>query len=276
VRGTVLLFPGRTEYIEKYGRAATVMAGHSFAMLAIDWRGQGLADRLLADRRIGHVGRFADYQSDVAAALRAADALGLPRPFHLLGHSMGGCIGLRAVIEGLPVLSCAFSAPMWGIRLSPPMRAAGWAMALTAPALGLGERIPPNTSAEPYVLDQGFDGNALTRDAEMYGMMRTQLRAHPDLALGGPSIHWLRQALGECRQLARQPSPVLPCMTFLGSHEQIVDSPAIHRRMKHWPGGTLDLIEGAEHEVLMETPAIRTRIFDRLAAHFAATTVQPA
>ena len=36
--GTVLLFPGRTEYIEKYGRAARDFATRGFAMAAVDWR----------------------------------------------------------------------------------------------------------------------------------------------------------------------------------------------------------------------------------------------
>ena len=54
-RGTVLLFPGRTEYIEKYGRTAQELAERGFATLAIDWRGQGLSDRMLDDPRIGHV-----------------------------------------------------------------------------------------------------------------------------------------------------------------------------------------------------------------------------
>lgn len=35
-RGTVLLFPGRTEYIEKYGRAARALADRGHATLAID------------------------------------------------------------------------------------------------------------------------------------------------------------------------------------------------------------------------------------------------
>ena len=46
-RGTVLLFPGRTEYIEKYGRTASDLAAGGYDTLCIDWRGQGLADRLL-------------------------------------------------------------------------------------------------------------------------------------------------------------------------------------------------------------------------------------
>ena len=48
--GTVLLVPGRTEYIEKYGPAAGEMAARGYSMVTVDWRGQGLADRPLADR----------------------------------------------------------------------------------------------------------------------------------------------------------------------------------------------------------------------------------
>ncbi len=68
-KGTVLLFPGRTEYIEKYGRAARDLYQRGFATLTVDWRGQGLADRMLEDARIGHVHYFTDYQKDVAAMI---------------------------------------------------------------------------------------------------------------------------------------------------------------------------------------------------------------
>ena len=267
-RGTVLLFPGRTEYIEKYGALAGELARRGFGTLAVDWRGQGLAQRLLDDRRIGHVRRFRDYQHDVAAVLGVARAQGLAQPFHLLAHSMGGCIGLRAALDGLPVQSCAFTGPMWGIALSPAMRALARVMAAAAPPLGLGGRLTPNSAPENYVQVQGFNDNLLTTDPDMYAMMQDQLAAHPELGLGGPSLLWLREALGECRALARRPSPALPCITFLGGNERIVDSNAVRTRMAAWPGGTLDEIAGAEHEVLMETPAIRAHMLDRLEAHF--------
>ncbi|MEM6727697.1 MAG: alpha/beta hydrolase, partial [Pseudomonadota bacterium] len=79
-KGTVLIFPGRTEYAEKYGRAAAEYAARGFATISIDWRGQGIAERLLPDSRIGHVIRFRDYQQDVAAVMEAVAALDLPRP----------------------------------------------------------------------------------------------------------------------------------------------------------------------------------------------------
>lgn len=135
-KGTVLLFPGRTEYIEKYAPSAGDLAKRGFATIAVDWRGQGLADRLLDNGRMGHVDAFSDYQRDVNAVVAAARELGLPEPFFLLGHSMGGCIGLRALYEGLPVRAAAFSGPMWGIRISAHLRPVAWALGRMMPAIG--------------------------------------------------------------------------------------------------------------------------------------------
>lgn len=263
-RGTILMFPGRTEYIEKYGRLAAEMNARGYAMLAVDWRGQGLADRLLDDRRVGHVVNFVDYQLDVGAALALAHDKGFPRPFHLIGHSMGGGIGLRAAMHGLEVETCAFTGPMWGIYLSPMVKPFGWALPRMADLIGMGTKLPPSTSYDPYVLANDFDGNILTKDREMFAYMRAQLQSHPDLALGGPSLIWLREALTECKYLAAQPSPALPCICFLGEDEKIIDMPSVHDRMRRWPGGALDLIPSGEHEVLMEKSAIRGHIFDRL------------
>ena len=89
--GTVLLFPGRTEYLEKYGPAAQELAARGFATLTIDWRGQGLSGREVADPVKGHFHSFDDPVNDLATALKLLSAR-LPRPHIGLAHSMGGCI----------------------------------------------------------------------------------------------------------------------------------------------------------------------------------------
>jgi len=129
-KGTVLLFPGRTENIEKYGPTAGKLTAGGYSVATVDWRGQGLADRLLPDPRPGHVEMFTDYQYDVQAVIDYATELKLPKPWVLLAHSMGGAIGLRAVMDGLPVAACCFSAPMWGIGISPPLRVVAIALTL--------------------------------------------------------------------------------------------------------------------------------------------------
>ncbi|MEC7256290.1 MAG: alpha/beta hydrolase [Pseudomonadota bacterium] len=266
--GTVLLFPGRTEFVEKYGAAAADLGRRGFATIAIDWRGQGLADRLLPDRRVGHVLDFPDYQHDVAAAVDLARALGAPEPWHLIGHSMGGAIGLRAALQELPVETCAFTGPMWGIYMSALVRPFGWALPRVANLVGMGNRLPPSTTYESYVMAKPFEGNMLTTDTDMYAFMQRQLASYPDLGLGGPSLIWLREGLEECKYLSRQASPDLPCICFLGAQERIIDTAAVADRMRRWPGGELDVVAGAEHEVMMENATIRARVFDRMADLF--------
>ncbi len=258
-RGTVLLFPGRTEYIEKYGRTARDLAQRGYATCSIDWRGQGLADRLTDDSMAGHVLHFSDYQRDTRALIAAAQALDLPRPWHLLAHSMGGCIGLRALINGLPVASSAFSAPMWGIQMSQPLRPVAWSLSWSGRQFGMGHVISPGSPPDSYVLSEPFETNKLTNDREMYQYMIDQVDAHADLGLGGPSLRWLYEALSECRELSRLPSPDLPCVTFLGTDEDIVDIARIKDRMRRWNGSRLEMVSGGRHELLMDTAEIRTR-----------------
>ncbi|MFW2542034.1 alpha/beta fold hydrolase [Primorskyibacter sp. 2E107] len=267
-RGTVLLFPGRTEYIEKYGRTAAALAAAGYHTLAIDWRGQGMAERMLDDPRTGHVHVFDDYQTDVAAILHTAAELGLPQPMHLIAHSMGGCIGLHAVMEGLPVASCVFTGPMWGIRIADPLRPAAWALSWGSKRVGLSHHYAPGTGIDSYVASAPFEGNLLTTDPDMWDYMRRQVLAQPELQLGGPSLGWLHEALRETRMLARRPSPTLPCLCFTGTNERIVDVSRIRERMAHWPGGKLVMVDEGEHEVLMEGEERREHLHAQIISLF--------
>lgn len=267
--GTVLLFPGRTEYVEKYGRAAAEFRARGLATLTVDWRGQGMATRLGPRPAIGHVARFRDYQHDVAALVAHARAAGLPQPWFLVAHSMGGAIGLRALIEGLPVQAAVFTGPMWGITIPAYKRPVAWGLSALSRPLRFGHAFPPGSDDKSYVLHNPFDGNSLTSDREMYDYMRRQIAAHPDLSLGGPSLIWLNESLREMRALATARSPGVPALTFLGTDESIVDPGRIRQRMARWQGGELVVVPGARHEVLMETPPTRRMVFDRTAALFA-------
>jgi lysophospholipase len=269
-KGTVLLLPGRTECVEKYGRAAGDLVVRGFSVITIDWRGQGLADHALPDRMTGHVGDFAEYQQDLDAMLAEAARAGLPKPYYMVAHSMGGCIGLRALMRGLPVRAAAFSAPMWGIAMAAWLRPVASVVGVLAGPLGFAHRYAPTTGGQAYLVSQPFEGNVLTTDREMWDYMRRQVIEVPELGLGGPSIGWLQAALRECGALARMPAPKVPAICALGTAEKVVDVPPVHLRMAGWSNGQLDLYPGAEHEIMMEGPAARARFFDRAASLFEA------
>ena len=255
-RGTVLLFPGRTEYIEKYGRTARDLTGAGWDVLAVDWRGQGLSDRLAGDPVLGHVELFSDYQRDVAAVVAHAGEADLPKPWTLLAHSMGGCIGLAALHEGLAVERAVFSAPMWGIGIAPRVRPFAWTLAWIAKHAGQSLSYTPGRGPANAELVM-FDGNPLTTDEATFHWLTAQVEAHPELALGGPSLGWLREALRETRRLRALPPPAVPALIGLGGEERIVDGRAIERLAARWHRGSLHDYPGARHELLMERPEVR-------------------
>lgn len=264
-RGTILLFPGRTEYVEKYGEVAARLVGEGYHVICVDWRGQGLSDRTHRDRSVGHVDDFAEYQSDVAAVLRVVKAC--PRPSYLLAHSMGGCIGLRALHRGLPVKAAAFSAPMWGITMKPHMRPAAWALSGLSRYMRFDGRFAPGTGPRHLVEEAAFELNSLTGDRAQWERMQRQHEAHPDLSLGGPSLAWLNEALKEMRTLAAMPDPEVPAMAGVGTSEAIVLPEAIHDRMEGW--GPVKVYEGGQHELMMEVPEIRDAFFADVLDRFA-------
>lgn len=267
-QGTVLLFPGRTEYAEKYGPAAGEFTAAGFDMIAVDWRGQGIADRVAEDALLGHVADFDDYQVDVDRVMQAVRELGLPEPFYLIGHSMGGAIGLRALHRDLPVRAAVFSAPMWGIGLATWLRPVAWSLSWFSHSFGNGVRLSPATKREGYVQIAPFEDNQLTKDPEMWAFMQRQLVAHPELALGGPSVTWLYLALRETADLARTPPPAVPTLTFLGADERIVATDPVHKVMDQWKNGELVVVPKAEHEIMMEVPDTRAMFYRRTIEHF--------
>lgn len=268
--GTILLFNGRTEYIEKYGPTARAFSDEGLSTISVDWRGQGMADRVASDARLGHVPAFSDYQKDAAAFLAAAKALAYPEPYYLLGHSMGGAIGLRALIGGLPVRAAAFSAPMWGIALPALISPFRNAIVGSACAMGLGLAYAPATGPTPYPLKQAFDGNALTHDPDMYRFLQDHISAERRFGIGGPSITWLAEAFKETAALMTVPAVPVPALSFVGSEESVVDADNIVALTGRWSAGRVSRLEGARHEAMMEVPEIRAAFVAETSAHFRA------
>lgn len=268
--GTILMMPGRTEYLEKYGAIAADFAGHGYGMVAVDFRGQGLADRFLSDPRIGHVARFAEYQHDVTALVAFATTQAMPKPWVVIGHSMGGAIALRAVLNGLDVAGAVFSAPMWGIAMNPVLRPVAWGLGWVAHRTAMNGWITPGTKADTYVRICDPADNFLTDDPAQIAAMRAQLDAVPGLDLGGPSVPWLYRALRECDDLQRHADPQVPTLTFMPTRDEIVSQVAMRAMTGRWCNATLVKVPDGRHETMVEIPARRQMFLDRTLAFLAA------
>jgi len=258
-RGLVALLQGRAEFIEKYGPTAQRLQAMGYSVAALDWRGQGLSERPQRRPMIGYVRRFSDYQADLTALLSHPSVAAEPGPRVLLAHSMGGGIGLRALIRGLPVAGAVFSAPMWGIKMGGAPDGMVRAIAEIYCRLGLGGIAIPGGRPRPYLLSQAFEGNVLTSDPEEYTRLLHQIAKVPELGLGDASIGWVRAALRETAALRAADQPDTPILTILGSAEVVVSPWAIRTLSARQPNARLVELPGAKHEVLIEAPALQAQ-----------------
>lgn len=266
-RGSVVLSPGRTEPIEKYFEVAGELIGRGFLVLAHDWRGQGLSQRLLADPRKGHADGYLDYVSDHAVLLDAFTDR-LPQPWIALSHSMGACLCLLALAHGETRLAgAALTAPMLRVVAGAPIPAAhlvAWALC----KLGRGKdyALP---AYDP--LADRFRADALTHDPWRYERYKAQLRACPELALSAPTWGWLDFALSAGQAIAApgvlEPIDIPAVIVAAGADRLVINaaSRSASERMRRCR--YLELPD-AYHEILMETDDRRDvfwRAFDELA-----------
>ena len=232
--GTVFVFPGRADYIEKYGGLANFCLSNNLNVIAIDWRGQGLSERLLDDKNIGHIEDFKNYQNDVEVIIKEAKDASLVKPWIIFAHSMGGLIGLRTLHDNPVFEKVVFTSPMWGIQMPPILKSGASIIMSLISLIGKMETYAPTTSPETRILNEEYEFNKLTSDIRNFKLLRQQLIQHPDLQIGGPSSAWVSAALDEIEfQIGKEP-PITPALCFLGEKEEIIDNLAVREFCRNW------------------------------------------
>ncbi|WP_400767869.1 alpha/beta fold hydrolase [Methylosinus sporium] len=261
--GTVALFQGRAEFIEKYFETINDLLARDLHVVTLDWRGQGGSERDLSDPRKGHVDDFALYQRDLDAFITDVLALECPSPWHALAHSMGGAILLDRVHSARsPFDRVIVAAPMVdfeGLRFPIGARA----IADTLDMFGLGAMYVPGGG--PKSLEElPFEGNRLTSDPARFSRNADIVRAAPHLAIGDPTVGWVNAAFRLMKQFAAPEyarAVRSPVMAFLCGRDRIVSSRAIERFAQRLPVASLIEVPGARHELLMERDELREQFW---------------
>jgi len=266
--GSVVLSGGRGEFIEKYLETIGEWVARGYTVLAHDWRGQGLSQRLDAVRLKGCADGFDDFISDFSRLMELCGA-DLPEPRIAFGHSMGAALTVAALARGQEgFAAAAVTAPMFGVLVgrNPFARPVARLMARA----GFRHAYVEPRPADPFAL--GFAGNILTHDPDRFARVQRQLAAHPDLALGAVTWGWVDSAFALTGRLARDPMVArlsLPVAVLTAGQEGLVDNAAVGRVTRRLPGARLTHVPQARHEILMETDDVRAvfwREFDALAA----------
>jgi lysophospholipase len=268
-RGFCAIFDGQTEFLEKYEEVITELASRGFAGAALDWRGQGGSERLLADPLKAHISDFSEYDADVSAFMDQVVRPVASAPPLALAHSMGAHILLRALHAQPRAFSAAvMTAPMlrtqtrgfprWLVRtICSAHHLAGfsnewvWGMQARDPL-----RVP-------------FEDNLVTSDRARFARARALLEQQSDIRLAGPTWGWFEAAY---RSMARMAAPgyaeaiTTPCLIFGAGRDRIVETKAVREFARRLPRGRYVEIPDAGHEILMENDSIRAKFWSEFDA----------
>lgn len=177
------------------------------AVCCLDHRGHGRSEGLR-----GHVDSFDLLADDAALAISRIDHM-LKKRFgrseiHLLGHSMGGLVALRALIKHhLPLASAAVSAPLLGIKVHTPVvkKYAGILLSRLWGSLHMSTEL---------------DANVLSHDPDVVEAYTSDRLVHNKI-----TPKFFTELTGAMRDTLKRPSELMtPLQLILPLSDQVVDS----------------------------------------------------
>lgn len=283
-RGSVVVSNGRTESYLKYKEIAYDLWRAGYSVYLLDHRGQGLSPRLLPDpddHDKGHVERFEDYVVDLHTFVAQVVRADTPGRLYLLAHSMGGGIAAR-YLQTHPdtfvaaVLSSPMIEPDAKILLSVESSCAWFrATAWLCPTCYAGFVSRPYRHT-PQTLD------AFTHSEARWAAVLQVFEEAPQARLGGPTRRWAAEACAVSERILQHTAQVRTPLLLLQAGDDSAVTPQAQdefcRRLQAGTGGTCHgpdggplRIEGARHELFIESDAYRlpalTAALDFFARH---------
>lgn len=266
-RGSILFQGGRGDVVEKYLETLAHWHGQGWNIVWFDWRGQSGSGRVNGATS-GHIEDFADYIADYRAFAREWQA-STPGPHVVMGHSMGGHLVLRALVERVIRPDAAvLVAPMLGLRSPLGLAAVGERFARLMGGFGNPARAAWKDNERPYTIESRQ--SLLTHDRERYLDELWWQKANPAHVTGPPSWTWLIEAFRSTRELRDSPALTamdVPLLALIAEADGLVDAKAALAMVARLPGARIVRFgKESAHEILREADAVRDRAISEIDA----------
>ena len=109
-----------------------------------------------------------------------------------------------------------------------------------------------------------FEENIVTSDPVALPTQHRDLRAHPELATGSPTIAWAH-AVATASETMHDPEYCakvqMPILFVAAGADTVVSTRAIERYVRRIRSGSIVTIDGAQHEILQERDYFREQFF---------------
>lgn len=274
-RGSILFQGGRGDIFEKYLESFAHWHDAGWTITSFDWRGQGGSGRLTPAANCGDIGSFDQFIADFKA-FHAEWIAGTPGPHVVMGHSMGGHLVLRALVErAIRPDAAVLIAPMLGVR-----SAFGRFAERAARILGnIGDpaRRAWKGNEKPYTTETR--AKLLTHDPDRYADEIWWQQHDPAILTGPPSWRWVIEAFKSMRELEANPqleTMAVPLLMLVATADALVDARVALRIAPRLPDVRL-VTFGAEsaHEILREADPVRDRAMGEIDSFLAERAPQP-
>lgn len=284
--GVAVFFSGRTEFIEKNIYAYQELLDRNYDVWTLDWRGQGLSERLLPDEPDkGHIDSYQTYVRDAKIFIDEVVRLDEIEDGKkiLLAHSMGGAIGTLYLLQNPDSFDKAvFSSPL--IRLpdavnSGLIRAGNRAKIALAPSACAGILTDClwesefQAGVDICAIDRGKAGGGLidpenterySHDFQKVAEIECWIANSRRLGLGGPTSGWLRASYDATDRIMEKKTDLRTPLLIVGGGEDDIVSNAGQREFCDDGNPRCCRLEIADagHELLIESEPFQNEFFE--------------
>ncbi|RHW17345.1 alpha/beta hydrolase [Sphingomonas gilva] len=271
-RGSILFQGGRGDIFEKYFEAFDRWQAAGWGVTSFDWRGQGGSGRLGGDPKVGHLADFTPLVRDLHDFWHVwRDAT--PGPHVVMGHSMGGYLVLRALVEdAIDPDAAVLVAPMLGLHGAPFGVAAMERIARFMTRIGKPDRAAWKSNEKPATLTTRQ--KLLTHSLERYDQEIAWKLERPEIAIGPPSWAWVTAAFEGTRLLRADPrlaTMAVPTLILSPDADKLVDASAGRAIAARLPDTKLVRFgRESAHEILREADPVRNRALAEIDAFLGA------
>lgn len=229
----IIFAHGIGEHSGRYDQVARYFCDKNIAFYALDHQGHGQSDG-----KRGHIPNFKNFVEDLERFRQFILSSQGDAPLFLMGHSMGGLIAFRYLIEHQDHVNGAiFSAPSLKIKMQIPAWKNAMALALA--------RIAPSITVK-----NGINADLLTHDESVVNLYRNDPLVHPFISL---SLYFDMIDTGEyCLEQAHRIT--CPVLFLFGGNDEITDIETTRQAFDkmHSDDKQFHVFKGEFHEILNE------------------------
>ena len=271
-RNCLVIFPGRSEPIEKYGEVvydlAQTLAGKNLNFYLMDHRGQGSSGRMVSPSDLSYVEHSHNYVLDIESFIKDQKLEKNCEKVFLLAHSLGAGISTAFILEHPKFFNkVALISPMLKILTKPYSYKVARAIVQTSSMVGRGAKFA--VGQKGFNPNDKFEGNTVTSSLARFKMSRSIFETYPASKLGGVSNRFVLEVMKGTNLIrSRYHEISVPLRVFHGGLEYFSEPGEMIKICDESINCKRSFFATSKHELLMERDEIRSEVISSLGEFF--------